>query len=73
MYFTGYCHTCIIFFNTDIDECNEGTDNCSQTCTNAEGNFTCECDDGYYLDIDETTCIGMYLEYIIVLNSTCIS
>ena len=71
MYFTGYCH--IIFFNADIDECFEGTDNCSQTCTNTEGNFTCECDDGYYLDIDETTCIGMYLEYIIVLNSTRIS
>ena len=60
------------FFNADIDECSEGTDNCSQTCTNTEGNFTCGCDDGYYLDIDETTCHGIYLKYILC-TCTCIS
>ena len=59
MYFSVYRH--ITFFNTDIDECSEGTDNCSQTCTNFEGNYTCGCNDGYDLDFDETTCNGMYL------------
>ena len=53
------------FFNADIDECSEDTDNCNQTCTNTEGSFTCVCDDGYILDSDETTCNGMYLEYIL--------
>ena len=53
------------FFNADIDECSEDTDNCNQTCTNTEGSFTCGCDDGYILDSDETTCNGMYLEYIL--------
>ena len=59
MYFTGYCH-----IDADIDECFEGTDNCSQICTNTEGSFTCECYDGYLLDTDEATCNGMYLEFI---------
>ena len=62
MYFTVYKH--IIFFNADINECIEGRDNCSQMCTNTEGSFTCGCVDGYLLDIDETTCNGMYLEFI---------
>ena len=53
----------MIFFNADIDECSEDTDNCNQTCTNTEGSFACECDDGYYLDSDGTTCNGMDLEY----------
>ena len=61
MYFTAY--RLIIFFNADIDECFEGTNNCSQTCTNTEGNFTCGCNDGYRLDSNERSCNGMYLAY----------
>ena len=56
-------HCLQIFFTTDIDECLEKTDNCSQMCTNTEGNFTCGCDDGYLLGSDGTTCNGMDLEY----------
>ena len=54
----------MIFLNADIDECSEGIDNCNQTCTNTEGSFTCGCDDGYLLYSDETTCNGIYLEFI---------
>ena len=53
-----------IIFDTDIDECSEDTDNCSQTCTNTDGNFTCGCINGYLLDTDGTTCKGMYMEHI---------
>ena len=53
-----------IIFDTDIDECSENTDNCSQTCTNADGNFTCGCYNGYLLDTDGTTCNGMNREHI---------
>ena len=33
----------------DIDECNDGTDDCHDMaqCTNTDGNFTCECNQGY--------------------------
>ena len=29
-------------------------------CINTDGNFTCECSNGYQLDIDGTSCNGMY-------------
>ena len=53
-----------IIFDTDIDECSKNTDNCSQTCTNTDGNFTCGCYNGYLLDTDGTTCNGIYREHI---------
>ena len=49
------------FCNVDVDECDEDTDGCSQTCTNTVGGFTCGCNDGYVLNVDGTTCDGMYL------------
>ena len=48
------------FYNIDVDECGDDTDGCSQTCTNTEGSFTCGCTDGYVLNVDGTTCDGMY-------------
>ena len=33
--------------HVDIDECSDGTHDCSQTCANTEGSFTCGCNDGY--------------------------
>ena len=50
-------------FYSDIDECNNGTHNCSQICTNTNGSFTCACKNGYQLDTDEVTCNGMYKIY----------
>ena len=49
---------------TDIDECAEETDDCSQTCTNTIGSFICGCNIGYALDIDGSTCNGMEKLYI---------
>ena len=45
----------------DIDECaSEDTNNCGQTCVNTEGSYFCQCDDGYRLESDGYTCVGMY-------------
>ena len=57
-----------VSFDTDIDECSEGIANCSQVCTNTDGSFTCECNDGYLLDTDVTSCNGMYRERIDCYN-----
>ena len=46
-----------------IDECSIGTHNwlrTTQTCMNNHGSFTCEFSSGYELDVDGTTCNGMY-------------
>ena len=42
----------------DIDECSDGTDDCTQTCTNTIGSFTCGCYSGYLLDTDGFSCNG---------------
>ena len=45
----------------DINEClSDETHNCSYICTNIIGSYICGCNNGFYLDNDETTCIGMY-------------
>ena len=52
------CHPVSIL---DINECNEGTANCSQVCLNAVGSFVCHCHPGYSLGRDGTTChLGKY-------------
>ena len=42
-----------------IDECSDGTHNCSQICINTNGSFICECNGGFLLDTDRATCKGM--------------
>ena len=46
--------------HVDIDECSDGTHDCSQTCINTVGSFTCGCGNGYLLDTDKFTCNGMH-------------
>ena len=45
---------------TDVNECMDNTDNCSQNCINTIGSYYCYCNDGYTLDSDDQhTCNGM--------------
>ena len=46
-------------FNSDIDECDDGIDNCHifAHCSNEIGSFSCSCNDGY--TGDGLTCSGM--------------
>ena len=61
--YTGnYCTYTFIY--SDIDECSEGTDVCTQTCTNTIGSFICGCNYGYILYDDGFTCLGMPNLYI---------
>ncbi|CAC5419913.1 Fibrillin-1,Fibulin-1,Fibulin-5,Fibrillin-2,Latent-transforming growth factor beta-binding protein 4 [Mytilus coruscus] len=41
---------------SDINECQTGTDNCQQNCTNTHGSFTCSCESGYIMNSDGATC-----------------
>ena len=43
---------------TDIDECQLGTDNCTQQCNNTDGSYLCSCNGGFILDNDSYSCIG---------------
>lgn len=47
-----------MYCGTDMNECELGTDECTQRCTNTEGSYTCQCNDGYTLDSDMKTCTG---------------
>ena len=43
-----------------MDECATNNDNdCTQTCTNTDGGFTCSCLDGYNSTDNGVTCNGM--------------
>ena len=50
------CDALLIY--TDIDECSDNSDGCSQICTNTGGSFTCSCRDGYILSSNRKTCLG---------------
>ena len=55
----GSALLCIHFcYELDIDECQEATHLCDQTCTNTVGSYMCQCNAGYSLGIDETACFG---------------
>ncbi|XP_066302880.1 matrilin-2-like [Branchiostoma lanceolatum] len=40
----------------DIDECAYGLSECSHTCTNTNGSYTCGCPSGYFLETDNKRC-----------------
>ena len=49
-----FCH-----LSTDILECSQDPNPCSQHCNELEGSYSCSCDEtGYELDTDQATCIG---------------
>ena len=53
------CEISMFFFNVDINECNINNGNCSQNCTNTIGSYSCSCNVGFSLHLDNTTCVGM--------------
>ena len=59
-------------FNTDVDECAEGTSGCSQECNNTIGSFECSCRDGYELDLDRKACNGMYVGVSLSTSNMCV-
>ena len=42
----------------DIDECSNGSHNCSDKCVNEIGSFHCECSPGELLSDDRASCKG---------------
>jgi hypothetical protein len=43
----------------DINECSADLNRCQQICENMEGSFRCQCDAGFQLNSDQTTCAGI--------------
>ena len=51
----------MLFFVSDIDECDLRIDDCVQICTNEVGGYTCSCEAGFTLDTtDNASCIGKF-------------
>ena len=52
----------IVFTLIDINECAQGSSNCSQGCRNTDGSFICTCNEGYQTHHDDpTSCFGMII------------
>ena len=49
----------------DIDECTilVNVRACQQLCVNTAGGFRCECNPGFQLNIDDSSCSGKYLSF----------
>ena len=62
--------SCCVIISADIDECEEGLDNCHEyaTCNNTIGSYECICNPG--LTGDGVNCIGenmaMHFGFVIV-------
>ena len=54
---------CIIHA-TDIDECANGVDGCTQMCSNTNGSYSCSCMSGYRLSSDGHRCNGEYISTV---------
>ncbi|XP_052806262.1 notch homolog 2 N-terminal-like protein B [Mya arenaria] len=50
---------------SDDDECNDKTHSCDHNCTNEEGAYSCSCNMGYLLDIDNRTCSGKIEAFVL--------
>ena len=49
-----FCH----MLYTDQDECAVNIDGCDHNCHNSNGSFSCSCNNGYSLNVDNKTCDG---------------
>ena len=50
--------------STDIDECEEDSDGCEDTCNNTIGSFFCNCSTpGFEVGPDNTSCVGKFHDY----------
>ena len=46
----------------DIDECGQGTAECSHDCINTNGSYICACSNGYQTHHnDPTLCVGIMI------------
>ena len=63
----------LIFFNSDIDECDTGDHNCdtNANCTDNQGSFECTCNPGYSGDGVIGSCIGMIMGQSICYGKHC--
>ena len=45
----------------DIDECMSNNGGCEQICVNNIGTYSCDCHEGYDIDIDGFSCLGTFI------------
>ena len=50
-----------IFQSVDVNECALDISGCGQICTNTNGSYTCSCDLGYKISLNNRTCVGKSL------------
>lgn len=53
----------IIFL--DMDECEMDNGKCQHLCYNSDGSYSCDCEDGFYLDMtNNQSCISKLYHYL---------
>ena len=54
-----YIMTCYLV--VDINECMSNNGGCEQICVNNIGSYSCDCHEGYDVDVDGLNCSGMLI------------
>ena len=55
-----YSRLLFLVFSPDINECMLSPPVCEQICTDTAGSFMCDCNTGFVLQSDESSCMGEY-------------
>lgn len=52
----------------DVDECKKNNGDCTQSCVNTKGSFTCTCNPGFQLGVDQRSCYREWHEHFPIRN-----
>lgn len=64
----NFAQSHVLYFNTEIDECQFGNGGCEHTCINTDGSYRCECPADQDLRADGKTCGIQCFECVNVMD-----
>ena len=56
-----------VLLRADVDECLSVCLTTSETCTNVDGSYNCQCHSGFKFDPQSNTCVGQWITYKIMI------
>ena len=58
-----------LIFYLDVNECEMLNGGCQHRCRNTNGSYSCQCNDGFFLNGNGRTCIGKFEREFVIWKS----